>query len=93
MQLIVKYVPAVYGRVALPEGMETPEQVEAFACRYAKQHSRKVCLALSRRHSVGIDEAGKVYARTEATPDDPNVPFMKLRGSRKMFVMKFEEQK
>ncbi len=93
MQLVVRYMPAVYGRVHLPEEIETGEQAEAFACAYAKQHGRKVCLALSRRHSVWIDQSGMIYARTEATPDDPNVPFMRSKGSRRMFVMKFGEQK
>jgi hypothetical protein len=45
--------------------------------------ARNVCLALSRRHPVWIDAQGQVSGRTEATPDDPNVPFMRLKGSRK----------
>ncbi len=93
MHLVVRYMPAVYGRVPLPEEIETGEQAEEFACRYAEQHGRKVCLALSRRHSVWVDESGTVYARTEATPDDPKVPFMRLNGSRRMFVMRFKERK
>jgi hypothetical protein len=91
MRLIVKYLPAVYGTVPLPQEIRTPEQAEAFACGYAKQHGQKVCLALSRRHSVWIDEDGQVYARTEATPDDPNVPFMRLKGNKTTFLMRFGE--
>jgi transcriptional regulator with XRE-family HTH domain len=89
MELIVRYMPAVYGKVPLPVDITTPEQAEAFACKYARQYSRKVCLALSRRHSVWIDAEGEVYARTEATPDDPNVPFMRLKGIKKKFLMRF----
>jgi transcriptional regulator with XRE-family HTH domain len=89
MRLIVKYLPAVYGTVPLPQEITTPEQAEPFACEYAKQNRRKVCLALSRRHSVWIDKDGQVYARTEATPDDPNVPYMRLKGSRTRFLMRF----
>jgi transcriptional regulator with XRE-family HTH domain len=89
MCLIVRYLAAVYGTVPLPQEITTHEQAEAFACEYAKQHGRKVCLAFSRRHSVWIDAQGEVYARTEATPDDPNVPFMRLQGSGKGFLMRF----
>jgi hypothetical protein len=89
MRLIVKYIPAVYGTVPLPQEVTTPEAAEAFASWYARQHGRKVCLALSRRHSVWLDAQGQVSARTEATPDDPNVPFMRLKGSRTRFLMRF----
>ena len=83
MSLIVKYMPAVYGRVELPDEIATPEQAETFACDYARVHHWQVCLAVSRRMSVWIDKEGQVYARTEATPDNPNVPFMRLQGSRR----------
>jgi transcriptional regulator with XRE-family HTH domain len=89
MQLIAKLIPAVYARVPLPETVTTPEQAEAFACEYAREHHRQVCLAVSRRLSVWIDKEGKVYARTEATPDSPNTPFMRLRGSGKGFLFGF----
>jgi transcriptional regulator with XRE-family HTH domain len=89
MQLIVKYMPAVYGTVPIPEAVATPEQAEAFACAYAKEHRRQVCLAVSRRLSVWIDKKGQVYARTEARPDCPNVPFMRLKGSGRTFLFGF----
>jgi hypothetical protein len=82
MQVIVKYIPAVYGKVALPESVTTPEQAEAFACAYAREHKRQVCLAVSRRLSIWIDKEGIVYARTEAKPFQPNMPFMEIKGRR-----------
>jgi transcriptional regulator with XRE-family HTH domain len=92
MQLIVKYMPAVYGTVDLPSEITTPEQAEAFACEYATQHSRQVCLAVSRRLSIWIDREGQVYARTEARPDSPNAPHMRLRGGGGRFFLGFGEQ-
>jgi transcriptional regulator with XRE-family HTH domain len=92
MRLIVRYMPAVYGTVALPAGVTTPERAEAFACAYAREHGRRVCLALSRRLSVWINGEGRVEARTEATPDTPNTPSMRLRGSGKGFLFGFGEQ-
>jgi transcriptional regulator with XRE-family HTH domain len=80
MCLIVRYLAAVYGKVKLPEEITTHEQAEAFASKYAKDHRHSVCLALSRKHSIWINAQGQVYSRTEATPDDPNVPFMRLKG-------------
>jgi hypothetical protein len=90
MRLIVRYMSAVYGTVPLPLGITTHEQAEAFACGYAKQHRHSACLALSRRYSVWIDAQGQVYARTESTPDDPDVPFMRLKGSQQRFLMRFD---
>jgi transcriptional regulator with XRE-family HTH domain len=92
MRLIVRYLPAVYGTVALPEGFTTPEQAEAFARDYARQHRRRVCLALSRRLSVWVNKEGRVEARTEATADTSNVPSMRLKGSCKKFLFRFGEQ-
>jgi len=86
MKLIAKLMPAVYATVQLPEDITTPEQAEAFSCEYAKQNGRKVCLALSRRLSEWIDEQGQVYARTEATPDEPNIPWMRLRCDKRKFL-------
>ena len=63
----------------------------AFACAYAREHGRRVCLALSRRLSVWINREGRVEARTEATPDTPNVPYMRLRGGGQRFLFSFGE--
>jgi transcriptional regulator with XRE-family HTH domain len=92
MRLIVRYLPAVYGRVALPEGATTPEEAEQFACDYARRPGRRVCLAVSRRLSVWINKDGRVAARTEATPDGPNVPYMGFKRSAKKFLFGFEER-
>jgi transcriptional regulator with XRE-family HTH domain len=78
MRLIVRFAAAVYGTASLPEGVTTPEQAERYACAYAREHGRRVCLAVSRRLSVWIDREGRVEARTEATPDAPNAPFMRV---------------
>ena len=86
IQLVVRYVAAIYGSVKKPGQITTPEQAEAFACEYARQHRLRVCLILSRRQSVWIDEQGLVYARTEATPDKPNMPWMQLRSDKRKFL-------
>jgi transcriptional regulator with XRE-family HTH domain len=91
MCLVVKYLPAVYGSKELPEGVKTPEEAEKYACEYARRNRRQVCLAVSRRLSVWINKEGKVEARTEATPDDANVPSMRLKGSNGRFLWSFEE--
>lgn len=90
MQLIAKLIPAVYARVPLPAEITTPEQAEAFACAYAVKHQRLVCLAVSRRLSIWVDREGLVYARTEASPDQPNQPWMCMRGDRRRFLFRLE---
>jgi hypothetical protein len=90
MRLIVKYLPAVYGTKKLPEGIQTAEDVEQHACEYARQHQLNVRLAVSRRLSVWINQEGEVVTRTEATPDHPKVPFMRLKGSQRRLYWRFE---
>jgi len=82
MELIVRVMAAVYARHSLPAEVTTPEQAEAWACEFARDQRRQVCLILSRRHSVWIDAEGQVYSRTEATPGEPNSPFMTVKGRR-----------
>ena len=40
---------------------------------------------------IWINEKGEVYARTEAQPDNPNTPFMQLKGSGRRFLFRFGE--
>ena len=86
IQLVVRYMAAVYGSVKTPGDITTPEQAEAFACDYARKHRVRVCIILSRRQSVWIDEGGLVYARTEATPEKPNMPWMQIRSDKRRFL-------
>jgi transcriptional regulator with XRE-family HTH domain len=53
MRLIVRYMPAVYGRVALPEGVTTPEQAEWYACAYGPP-ARPAGLPGAEQASVGV---------------------------------------
>lgn len=86
MQIVVRYMAAVYGNVRKPGDITTHAQAEAFACEYARKHRLRVCLILCRRHSVWIDEEGHVYSRTEATPDNPNMPWMQMRSDKRQFL-------
>ena len=82
MHLVVRLMAAVYARRALPAEVTTPEQAEAWACAFARQHHCRVCLVLSRRLSVWIDGQGEVEVRTEAVLGQSNIPFMEVRGRR-----------
>jgi transcriptional regulator with XRE-family HTH domain len=92
IRVVVRYMSAIYGSIKKPGDITTHAQAEAFACEYARKHHLRVCLALSRRHSVWIDEEGMVYARTEATPDKPNVPWVQFRSDRRRFLFRIEER-
>ncbi len=91
MFLVVKLMPAVYSKKALPPEVTTPEQAEAWACEFARQHRLRVCLVLSRRLSVWIDADGNVETRTEATPGEPNTPWMKLPGNPRKFLFGLQD--
>jgi len=82
MCLVVRLMATVYSRKTLPARVTTPEQAEAWACEFARQNHWRVCLVVSRRQSVWINCSGQVVARTEATPDCPNMPFMAVGGRR-----------
>ncbi len=85
MCLVVRLIAAVYVRKALPEEVTTPGQAETWACEFARQHHCRVCLVVSRRISVWIYAQGEIESRTEATPSQPNVPFLEVRGRRFLF--------
>jgi hypothetical protein len=89
ISLVAKIMPAIYVDVPLPHDVTTEVDAISFATAYAKQHSRQVWLALSRRVTVWINKQGEVEGRTQATPDGANVPFMRLRGSSKTFLFRF----
>ena len=91
MEMVVRYMPAVYGRKPLPEDINTAEQAESYACTYAKAQRLKVCLVLSRRHSVWINEQGEITNRTEATPERENVPYMTLKDGKRKFWLRVGE--
>jgi len=73
MTLVVRLMPAVYADVKVPENL-SPEEAERWACHYARKEKRRVCLVLSRRESVWIDEQGEISSRGRGRP------FMSIRG-------------
>jgi hypothetical protein len=90
MLVVIKWMPAVYGERQLPIEITTPDAAEAFACDLARQLKKSVCLVLSRRKSVWINDKGIVFGRTEATPfSGPNMPWMQIK-SGKRFLLGFE---
>jgi hypothetical protein len=82
MCLVIRLMAAVYARRALPAEVTAQEEAEVWACDFARQHRCRVCLVLSRRSSVWIDAQGQVEARAEATPGQPNQPWMQVKGRR-----------
>lgn len=86
--LVVRLIPGVYMSVEIPDDALEPIKAEAFACDYARSGGRKVCLILTRRLSMWIDEEGKVTGRTEAKPHLPNVRYMTLRGGSQRFLFR-----
>lgn len=87
MHMVERIIPAVYRHVPLPEGITDPDEAEEFAKSHAKQHRRKVCLVLSRRLSVWINEEGEVMCRSEAEQGMPNHPTMRI--GRHRFTLDF----
>jgi len=81
MRLIIRYMAVVCAEEPIPATITTPAEAEAYAKQVAVEKHRRVCLVVSRRLSVWIDEKGEVDIRTKARPDRPNEPYMQI-GSR-----------
>jgi len=85
--LIIRPLAAVYARKELPDGMQTVDEAESIAAEFAREHHKKVCLVWTRRLSVWFEEDGNIIGRTEAAPGKSNVPTMRLKGSRRSFLL------
>ncbi len=85
MTLVVRIMPAVYADVKVPENL-SPEEAEEWACQYARKEKRMVCLVLSRRESVWIDEQGEISSRAAGRP------FMSIGGKRFSFRIEQPDQ-
>lgn len=85
MRLVIRYIPAVYGERRLPPEITTPEQAIAYGQEVARTMRLRVCVELSRRVSVYIDETGAA-SEVEATPERDPRPFMQVGKERFRFV-------
>ncbi len=83
--LVVRLMAAVYSRLAVPPGITTMDEAEAWAATVASERRMKCCLVWNRRISVWFTEDGAVYSRSEAVPGEPNAPWMKVGGKRFLF--------
>lgn len=81
MRLVIRYMPAVYGELPLPSDVTTPEQAIAYGQGVARTMGLRLCIELSRRVAVYIDETG-VANQVEATPESDPRPFMQVGRDR-----------
>ena len=85
--IVIRLLPAVHKRSDLPDRIETVEEAEIIAADAARHWRKKVYLQWTRRLSVRFDEDGEITGRTESVPGKASVPTMRLRGSRRSFVL------
>jgi hypothetical protein len=78
--LVVRLMAAIYSHRALPADITKMEEAEQWAASVATEEKKCCCLVWSRRISSWFDETGRLYGRTEATPGEPNVPWMVIGG-------------
>lgn len=83
MEMIVRYIAAVYVRHSLPADVTTQEKAEAWARQFAREKQLRVCLVLNRRESLWIREDGEIMGKTFAQPGVPNIPYATLGGKKK----------
>jgi hypothetical protein len=78
--LVVRLIAAVYSQRAVPPEITTIAEAEAWASAVARQEHKRCCLVWSRRISCWFNEDGTLIGSTEAMPDEPNVPWMRIGG-------------
>jgi len=84
--LVFRALPGAYFGKDLPEGCDTIEEMEAFASDFARRSGKLVWLMVSRKLTIRFGTAGEKISVEEATPDHPNAPYMRLKGSRRPFL-------
>jgi hypothetical protein len=87
MQVILRIGLTTYLSKPLPPEITIEEHAESFACDFATKHQTRLCLVLSRRRSIWLNANGEVEARFESTPDQPDLPLMRLVGSTSIFLI------
>jgi hypothetical protein len=84
--LAVRCIPAVFATCQIPPELTTTEEMEQFAQEFARKQQKKTWLVLSRKLRVYFDEDGSRRGAQEAAPGEIAGPWMRLKGSRKMFL-------
>jgi hypothetical protein len=87
IQVVIRCIPGVFGRHALPADVNTPEAAVSYGQALAKRIGKMVFVVLSRRLSVTIGEDGAVRSENVATSDRDITPFM--MAGRHKFVLPF----
>jgi hypothetical protein len=86
--LVIKAIPGVFCTNQLPDKIiGDQEAMEKHASDLAKRWTKMVFLILSRRISVIFGEDGNKRGINEASPDQPNGPYMRLKGSNRPFLL------
>jgi hypothetical protein len=85
IQVVMRFMPAIYSQVSLPPGVTTADEAVAFGQDVARLRRRRVFVHLSRRKTVYIDEEGKITGTEEATPEIDPRPFSQVGNEKFLF--------
>ena len=87
-ELTIRVIPAFHISRPVPDGLDR-EQAIAWALEQARQQPKfKMCLRLSRRERVWIEEGGQSYKVEQVQTSGINLPSMNINGRPFRFVEK-----
>lgn len=85
--LVIKLIPGIFGSNEIPDVLlDDREAMELFAANLARRARKRIWLVLSRRLSIVFDDQGHRVRVEEASPGEPNGPYMRMKGSRRKFL-------
>ncbi len=84
--LVLRRMPAIYFHRAAPAEVATLEEAQTWASGMARRERAEICLVFDRRLRVWFKASGEESSRSQATPDDPGVPFTRIGNKRILFA-------
>ncbi len=79
MYYTIRMMPTIYLTYDLPTKIKTEDEAVEYCCAQAKEKRKLIWLSTSRKVTIFINKVGAVTGRKEATIDEIDLPYMRIR--------------